>query len=111
MLIYIASREAITVKRAQIQQFSSFRSTKGRQASYLLIMCFILGGELESVRVFGRLGDLGEIDSKYDVAVSTASSALDYIVVQTAEDAQHCIEYLKKYRCGRARFLVLDEMK
>lgn len=63
------------------------------------------------MKVFGRLGDLGEIDSKYDVAVSTASSALDYIVVRSAEDAQKCIEYLKKYRAGRARFLVLDEMK
>ena len=29
------------------------------------------------------------------VAVSTASSALDYIVVDTAEGAQRCIEYLK----------------
>lgn len=63
------------------------------------------------MKVFGRLGDLGEIDSKYDIAVSTASSALDYIVVRSAEDAQKCIEYLKKYRAGRARFLVLDEMK
>ena len=63
------------------------------------------------MKVFGRLGDLGEVDNQYDVAVSTASSVLDYIVVQSAEDAQACIEYLKKYRAGRARFLVLNEMK
>ena len=44
------------------------------------------------MKVFGRLGDLGEVDNQYDVAVSTASSALDYIVVQSAEDAQACIE-------------------
>ena len=38
--------------------------------------------------VLGRLGDLGAIDKKYDVAVSTACAALDYIVVETTADAQ-----------------------
>ena len=76
-----------------------------------MILFLEIDGELYGVSVFGRLGDLGEIDNQYDVAVSTASSALDYIVVQSAEDAQHCIEFLKKYRAGRARFLVLDEMQ
>ena len=50
---------------------------------------------MNQAQIFGRLGDLGEIDGAYDVAVSTASSALDYIVVDTAEGAQRCIEYLK----------------
>ena len=38
--------------------------------------------------VYGRLGDLGAIDARYDVAVSTACPALDYIVVETTSDAQ-----------------------
>lgn len=33
-------------------------------------------------------GDLGAIDAKYDVAVSTATGGLDYVVVETASDAQ-----------------------
>jgi hypothetical protein len=41
-------------------------------------------------------GDLGAIDAKYDVAVSTAVGALDYIVVETTSDAQRCVEYLRK---------------
>ena len=60
------------------------------------------------MKVFGRLGDLGEVDNQYDVAVSTASSALDYIVVQSAEDAQACIEYLKKYNKNKLNNLYIN---
>ncbi len=41
-------------------------------------------------------GDLGAIDSKFDIAVSTAVGALDYIVVDTTSDAQRTVEYLRK---------------
>ena len=79
---------------------------------YFLPFCFhAIDGELEHAGVCGRLGDLGEIDSYYDVAASTASSALDYIVVETGEGAQKCVEYLKKYNAGRSRFLILEEMQ
>jgi structural maintenance of chromosome 4 len=61
--------------------------------------------------ICGRLGDLGTIDMKYDVAVTTACSALDSIVVETVEDAQQCIEYLKREKIGRANFLCLDKLK
>lgn len=49
------------------------------------------------VRGRGCAGDLGAIDAKYDVAVSTAVGALDYIVVETTSDAQRCVEYLRKW--------------
>lgn len=61
--------------------------------------------------LFGRLGDLGAIDKKYDVAVSTACGALDNIVVDTVETAQWCIDYLKKYDVGRASFICLDQQE
>ena len=35
-----------------------------------------------------RIGDLGAIDATYDVAVSSAVPALDYIVVDTTVTAQ-----------------------
>ncbi|KAI1730899.1 SMC proteins flexible hinge domain-containing protein [Ditylenchus destructor] len=59
--------------------------------------------------IFGRLGDLGAIDEKYDVAVSTTCGLLDYIVVDTVETAQVCIEYLKKESLGIASFIALDK--
>lgn len=58
----------------------------------------------------GRLGGLGTIDQKYDVAVSTACPALDNIVVDTVETGQQCVEYLRKNNLGRANFILLNRL-
>ncbi|KAI8921838.1 RecF/RecN/SMC [Powellomyces hirtus] len=60
--------------------------------------------------ICGRLGDLGVIDDKYDVAVTTACGALDSIVVDTVEAGQKCIEFLRKQSLGRATFICLDKL-
>ncbi|KAI9484434.1 hypothetical protein BDB00DRAFT_774953 [Zychaea mexicana] len=60
--------------------------------------------------IYDRLGNLGVIDDKYDVAVSTACPALDNIVVETVEAGQACIEYLRKNNLGRAVFTILDKL-
>ncbi|SCV00306.1 LAME_0G08856g1_1 [Lachancea meyersii CBS 8951] len=60
---------------------------------------------------YGRLGDLGVIDDKFDVAISTACPRLDDIVVDTVECAQQCIEYLRKNKLGYARFILLDKLR
>ena len=65
----------------------------------------------EVTGVLGRLGDLGAIDKQYDVAVSTAVGALDYIVVETASDAQKCVEFLRRGQLGVATFLILEKQK
>ncbi|GBG74228.1 hypothetical protein CBR_g17940 [Chara braunii] len=59
--------------------------------------------------IFGRLGDLGAIDAKYDIAISTACGALDYIVVETATSAQACVELLRAQNLGVATFLILEK--
>lgn len=69
------------------------------------------GGELAGVGLRGRLGDLGAVEARLDVAVSTACSALDCVVVDSAEDAQRCVEFLKRHSVGRARFLILEKME
>jgi len=56
------------------------------------------------------LGNLGTIDAKYDVAISTACPQLDNMVVDTVEAGQQCIEYLRKNNVGRANFIVLDRL-
>ncbi|XP_066938729.1 structural maintenance of chromosomes protein 4 [Macrobrachium rosenbergii] len=61
--------------------------------------------------IFGRLGDLGGIDEKYDVAVSTACGALDNIVVDCVDSAQQCINFLKKNGIGTATFIALDKQE
>lgn len=60
--------------------------------------------------ILGRLGDLGGIDEKYDVAISTACGRLDNIIVDTVNTAQACIEYLKKHDVGRASFVALEKV-
>ena len=54
-------------------------------------------------------GDLGSIDAKYDVAVSTASPQLDYMVVDNTAVAQQCILLLREQGLGVATFLMLDK--
>ncbi|KAF2001062.1 RecF/RecN/SMC protein [Amniculicola lignicola CBS 123094] len=58
----------------------------------------------------GRLGSLGAIDQKYDIAISTACPSLENLVVDTVEVAQQCIEYLRKNNLGRANFICLDKL-
>eukprot|EP00879_Flechtneria_rotunda_P017765 GHRR01018624.1.p2 GENE.GHRR01018624.1~~GHRR01018624.1.p2 ORF type:complete len:423 (+),score=212.45 GHRR01018624.1:1442-2710(+) len=61
--------------------------------------------------VYGRLGNLGAIDAKYDIAISTACQALNYIVVETTSDAQRCVELLRKRQLGVATFLILEKQR
>ncbi|XP_074859810.1 structural maintenance of chromosomes protein 4 isoform X2 [Carettochelys insculpta] len=61
--------------------------------------------------IYGRLGDLGAIDEKYDVAISSSCGALDYIVVDTIDTAQECVNFLKSQGIGVATFIGLDKMK
>jgi structural maintenance of chromosome 4 len=58
----------------------------------------------------GRLGNLGTIDQKYDVAISTACPQLDNLVVDSVEVGQQCIDYLRKNNLGRANFILLDRL-
>ncbi|KAI6599198.1 hypothetical protein MCOR04_002480 [Pyricularia oryzae] len=59
----------------------------------------------------GRLGNLGTIEQKYDVAISTACPALDNFVTDTVEAGQQCIEYLRKTNLGRGNFICLDKRR
>ncbi|XP_054060376.1 structural maintenance of chromosomes protein 4 isoform X2 [Rissa tridactyla] len=60
--------------------------------------------------IYGRLGDLGAIDEKYDVAISSCCGALDNIVVDTIDTAQECVNFLKAGGIGVATFIALDKM-
>lgn len=56
-------------------------------------------------------GDLGAIGKEYDVAVSTSCPALDYIVVETTNAAQRCVELLRQRQLGVATFLILEKQQ
>ena len=58
----------------------------------------------------GRLGNLGTIDQKYDIAISTACPSLENLVVDSVEVGQQCIDYLRKNNLGRANIVLLDRL-
>jgi structural maintenance of chromosome 4 len=60
--------------------------------------------------IYGRLGDLGMIEAKYDVAVSTAAHQLHFVVVDTTETGQRCVEYLRQNGLGRASFIIMEKI-
>lgn len=63
---------------------------------HVIIYSFVFSPPQRSGRIpgiYGRLGDLGVIDDKYDVAITTASGALNHIVVDTVATGQ-------KYEAG-----------
>ncbi|KAM0751211.1 RecF/RecN/SMC protein [Meredithblackwellia eburnea MCA 4105] len=58
----------------------------------------------------GRLGNLGRIDPKYDVAISTACVGLDNLVAETISVGQACIEHIRKNDLGRVQVMCLDKI-
>ncbi|WFD34634.1 Structural maintenance of chromosomes protein 4 [Malassezia cuniculi] len=59
---------------------------------------------------YGRLGALGTINDRYDVAISTAVPGLSNLVVESVDVGQKCIEYLRKHSLGRANFVLLQSL-
>jgi structural maintenance of chromosome 4 len=88
---------------------SNLASTQTRGNVLAALMRMRDSGRIEGFH--GRLGNLGTIDDKYDVAVSTACGALDNFVTETVEAGQQCIEYLRKNNLGRGNFICLDKLK
>ncbi|KAJ5594214.1 Structural maintenance of chromosomes protein [Penicillium hispanicum] len=86
----------------------SLASTQNRGSVLTGLMRLKESGRIDGFH--GRLGNLGTIDEKYDVAISTACPALDNMVVETVEVGQHCIDYLRKNNLGRANFILLDRL-
>lgn len=87
---------------------SSLASTQNRGSVLTGLMRLKESGRIDGFH--GRLGNLGTIDEKYDVAISTACPALENMVVDSVEVGQHCIDYLRKNNLGRANFVLLDRL-
>ncbi|XP_071494646.1 structural maintenance of chromosomes protein 4-like [Diadema antillarum] len=88
---------------------SSMQSAKDRGTLISALMEQKRLGKIEGIH--GRLGDLGAIDDKYDVAISTACGALDYIVVDTIDTGEKCVKFLRQNNIGVATFICLDKIK
>ncbi len=50
--------------------------------------------------IFGRLGDLGTIDKKFDCAITTSCGFLNHINVETINAGEKCVKYLRENHIG-----------
>ncbi|KAI9791797.1 MAG: hypothetical protein M1833_001321 [Piccolia ochrophora] len=87
---------------------ASLSNTKSRGDVLTGLMRLKESGRIDGFH--GRLGNLGTVDQKYDVAISTACPALDNLVVDAVQVGQQCIEYLRKNNLGRANIICLDKL-
>jgi structural maintenance of chromosome 4 len=88
---------------------NSFSANRSRNKVLQFLVQLKNEGKLDGL--YGRLGDLGAIDEKYDIAISTACGPLDNVVVDTIDTAQRCVEFLKQSQVGTATFIALDKQE
>ncbi|KAK9984797.1 hypothetical protein SO802_034322 [Lithocarpus litseifolius] len=91
--------------RQKVAELKSILDTEKSQGAVLKAILQVESNRIEGI--YGRMGDLGAIDAKYDVAISTACPGLDYIVVETTGAAQACVELLRRENLGVATFMIL----
>ncbi|KAM9318432.1 structural maintenance of chromosomes protein 4 isoform 2-T2 [Pholidichthys leucotaenia] len=104
------TREVVREMRQKVDEAkTSLSSNRSRGKVLDALMQQKKSGKIPGI--FGRLGDLGAIDEKYDVAISSSCGALDNIVVDTIDTAQKCVTFLKQQNIGVATFIGLDKMK
>ncbi len=61
--------------------------------------------------IYGKVADLGEVDSKYSLALEIAAGPrVKSIVVDTDQTAARCIKYLKENKLGVVTFLPLNKI-
>ncbi|CAM8982273.1 unnamed protein product [Rhodiola kirilowii] len=94
--------------RQKVSELSSVMESEKSQGSVL--KAILQAKDSKQIDgIYGRMGDLGAIDAKYDVAISTACPGLDYIVVETTSAAQACVKLLRSMNLGVATFMILEK--
>ncbi|VFQ90359.1 unnamed protein product [Cuscuta campestris] len=107
----IEEQKLIPLEKAARSKLSELVSVMESEKSQGSVLKALLHAKVENLipGIYGRMGDLGAIDEKYDVAISTACPGLDYIVVETTAAAQSCVELLRNKNLGVATFMILEK--
>lgn len=102
--------ESINSKNEELIQLKrSFSKAQSNDMVRNALMAEMRKGTLKGI--YGRLGELGAIDKKYDVAISTACGRLKNFVVDTIDHAQQCVEFLKRNNLPTVTFIALDKLR
>uniref|UniRef100_A0A914PBP2 SMC hinge domain-containing protein n=1 Tax=Panagrolaimus davidi TaxID=227884 RepID=A0A914PBP2_9BILA len=84
-------------------------SDQRKKATLQMLMEEKRNGNIPGVR--GRLGNLGAIDPKFDVAISTTCGQLDMIVCDTWETINKCLEFIEQHNLDRTTFVACDRIE
>ena len=98
-----------TIQSTLAEANEALRQGNSGSAALTALMKESAAGRIKGVH--GRLGDLGIIDPKYDCAITTACSSLNFIVVEDTQAGQKCVEHLRRNNLGRASFIILEKMR
>ncbi|PWA91971.1 structural maintenance of chromosome 3 [Artemisia annua] len=103
--------ELMTLEQAARQKLTELKSVMETESSQGSVLKAILQAKASNSipGIYGRMGDLGAIDAKYDVAISTAVGALDFILVETSAAAQACVDMIRKKNLGVATCMIMDQ--
>ncbi|XP_030379225.1 structural maintenance of chromosomes protein 4 [Scaptodrosophila lebanonensis] len=111
---YGKEERVLSAKCAKLREEINERSSNMQmQRSNNKVLDFLMRQKMEGKipGILGRLGNLGGINAKYDIAISTACGRLDNIVVDRLDTAQAAIAALKQYNVGRASFIALEKLE
>ncbi|KAJ1916560.1 Structural maintenance of chromosomes protein 4 [Mycoemilia scoparia] len=103
-----SKEEFFELKNKESEARESIKSTESESNVLKALLQQRDNGNIKGI--YGRLGSLGTIDDKYDVAISTAAPSLSNIVVDTVETGQKCVEFLRKNNVGWAKFIMLSAL-
>ena len=79
----------------------------GKPSMHSRIMKEAEKGKLKGVH--GRLGDLGDVDPKYEIAFTVAlTTQADAVVVNSTADAQAVLSFVKQQNLGRVTCIILE---
>ncbi|CAI2171751.1 15598_t:CDS:2 [Funneliformis geosporum] len=111
----VVPQSQLVISRQAFRNNASKYFINGRPSNYTEVTSLLKEKkiDLEHKRFLilqDRLGNLGVIDDKYDVAISTACPALNNFVVDSVEVGQTCIEHLRKKNLGRVIFILLNKL-
>uniref|UniRef100_A0A8C1J389 Structural maintenance of chromosomes protein n=1 Tax=Cyprinus carpio TaxID=7962 RepID=A0A8C1J389_CYPCA len=105
----LAQDHTIYMRQKVAEAKSSLSTNRSRNKVLDALMQQKRSGKIPGI--LGRLGDLGAVDEKYDIAISSCCGSLDNILVDTIDTAQRCVTFLKTQNIGVATFIGLDKMK
>ena len=102
----------IESKRAEISRIdavvSNMQSSGGGSSGRRLVEA--MKDEIDGI--FGTVGDLVRVESKYQAAIEAAmGSRANFIIVNNESTAIACVEHLKKNKLGRATFLPITKIR